>query len=354
MKLYGISSDNEFKEYKPLRFKDEHKEEAIEAWLEQNSKYIVENGGLLIIGRQVTTNLNTSIDLLGLDREGNVAVVELKRDKAPRDVLAQALEYASFAATLNSDQLEDIYRQYTDDENAFLVESHRSFFSLGEGEAVSFNKNQRIVIVGSEIIQPVRQSAIYLRQKGFFVTCLEFSYFQAGSGEQLISMDVVVGQEPAIVGGVRAGSLPKTTEAKFIEGCDDAGRAVFVPLLAMAKAEKLPIHWGSRGFSINLAFHDKHIGICYCYPLAQKSNQQVQSLWTGFEYIRKKVDGAEELIDTYRQNFETIGLFEAGGQNEVKYLIRKKPGPEQVDAIIGLVRDLSRDVKLLANSAENK
>jgi hypothetical protein len=156
MKLYGISSSNEFKEYQPQRFKDEHREEAIEAWLEQNSKHIIENGGLLIIGRQLNTNFNTTIDLLGLDREGNVAVVELKRDKTPRDVLAQALEYASFAVTLNGDQLEDIYKQYTDDENALLAEIHRSFFSLGEGEVVSFNKNQRMVIVGSEIIQPVR------------------------------------------------------------------------------------------------------------------------------------------------------------------------------------------------------
>lgn len=353
MKLYGIRNNNEFNEYKSQRFKDEHREVAMEAWLEQNSKHIIENGGLLIIGRQVSTNFNTSIDLLGLDHEGNVAVVELKRDKTPRDVLAQALEYASFAATLNSDQLENIYRQYTDDENAFLVESHRSFFALGGEEAVSFNKNQRLVIVGSEIIQPVRQSCIYLRQKGFLVTCLEFSYFQAGSGEQLVSMDVVVGQEPVLVGSVISGNLPKTTEAKFIVACDDAGRAVFAPLLAMAKAEKLPIHWGSRGFSINLAFHDKHIGICFGYPTAGKPNQQAQSFWTNFEYIRKKVVGTDELINEYRQKFERIGLFETGGQNEIKFLIQTKPTPEQVEAIVGLVRDLSRDVKTLANSAEN-
>jgi hypothetical protein len=165
-------------------------------------------------------------------------------------------------------------------------------------------------------------------------------------------MDVVVGQEPMIVGGVSSRSLPNTNETKFIAGCDEAGRAVFVPLLAMAKAEKLPIHWGSRGFSLNSAIDGKHIAICYGYPLPGKPNQQAQSFWTGFDTIRKNVGGAEELIDTYWQKFETTGLFETGGQN-LKYLIQKKPTPEQVETIVELVLDLSRDARALANSAEN-
>ena len=82
MKLYGVEW-NTFTEYQRRRFKDDHVEETIEAWLEKNPECIVEQGGLLIIGRQVTTNLNTTIDLLGVDREGNVAIIELKRDKTP-------------------------------------------------------------------------------------------------------------------------------------------------------------------------------------------------------------------------------------------------------------------------------
>jgi len=36
----------------------------------------------------VTTNLNTFIDLLGIDEIGNTVVIELKRDKTPRETLA--------------------------------------------------------------------------------------------------------------------------------------------------------------------------------------------------------------------------------------------------------------------------
>ena len=74
------------------------------------------NGPLLIIGRQVPTDLGKSIDLLGVDREGNVVVVELKRDRTPRDVVAQALEYAAFAAKLDAGALEGILGEYRPDE----------------------------------------------------------------------------------------------------------------------------------------------------------------------------------------------------------------------------------------------
>ena len=50
---------------------------------------------LLIIGRQVPTGFGGFIDLLALDAERRVHVLELKRDRTPRDVVAQALDYGS-------------------------------------------------------------------------------------------------------------------------------------------------------------------------------------------------------------------------------------------------------------------
>jgi len=44
---------------------------------------------LLIVGRQVVTKFGKKVDLLALDAEGRVDVIELKRDKTPRDVVAR-------------------------------------------------------------------------------------------------------------------------------------------------------------------------------------------------------------------------------------------------------------------------
>ena len=125
MRVFGVGTEGEFTEYEQVPFKDDHQESVLEDWLEVNHNGILDDGPLLIIGRQVPTDLGKWIDLLGVDREGNVAVVELKRDRTPRDVVAQALEYAAYAARLDVDELEGILREYHDDESLRLADHHR-------------------------------------------------------------------------------------------------------------------------------------------------------------------------------------------------------------------------------------
>lgn len=50
---------------------------------------------LLILGRQVLTSHGGVIDLLALDADGRAHVLEFKRDRTPRDVVAQALDNGS-------------------------------------------------------------------------------------------------------------------------------------------------------------------------------------------------------------------------------------------------------------------
>jgi RecB family endonuclease NucS len=47
---------------------------------------------VLLIGRQVVTAYGKRIDLLGIDAEGDLHLIELKRDRTPREVVVQALD----------------------------------------------------------------------------------------------------------------------------------------------------------------------------------------------------------------------------------------------------------------------
>ena len=67
---------------------------------------------LLVIGRQVQTAFGGIIDLLALDAEGRVHVLELKRDRTPRDVVAQTLDYGSWAKDLSLEELEEIHLDF--------------------------------------------------------------------------------------------------------------------------------------------------------------------------------------------------------------------------------------------------
>ena len=75
MRVFAIKRDGEFTEYIETPFEAEHEEAVLESWLESNPHGILEDEGILIIGRQVSTNLGGYIALLGVDRAGDVVVV---------------------------------------------------------------------------------------------------------------------------------------------------------------------------------------------------------------------------------------------------------------------------------------
>nr|WP_281430418.1 hypothetical protein [Salinicola acroporae] len=60
------------------------------------------NRDWLLIGRQVRTAFDKLIDLLAIDANGTVIIIELKRDKTPREVVAQTIDYASWIAGLGT------------------------------------------------------------------------------------------------------------------------------------------------------------------------------------------------------------------------------------------------------------
>lgn len=87
-------------------------EERLETLLDQD--VTIANPGWMIIGRQVDTGFGGRVDLLAIDAVGDLAVLELKRDQTPREVIAQVLEYGSWVVKLTAAELAPIYRRYVE------------------------------------------------------------------------------------------------------------------------------------------------------------------------------------------------------------------------------------------------
>src|SRR4030043_1988642 len=124
MRVFRIEDKN-LLSYKEKDFKKDNMEKILEDWIENTPNAIFEGEEVFIIGRQVTTNLRKAIDLLGLDKNGNTVVIELKREKTQRETVAQILEYTSYVEDLTYEQLEKIAKDYTGDEGLNLTENHR-------------------------------------------------------------------------------------------------------------------------------------------------------------------------------------------------------------------------------------
>ncbi|MHA1330680.1 MAG: endonuclease NucS domain-containing protein, partial [Candidatus Hodarchaeales archaeon] len=85
--------------------------EDLEKWIKSNPLILGQD--ISIIGEQVPTK-SGSIDFLGIDKSGNLVIIELKRDKLPRDALAQAVDYASDVSSWDVDKISNVCTKYTD------------------------------------------------------------------------------------------------------------------------------------------------------------------------------------------------------------------------------------------------
>jgi translation initiation factor 2 beta subunit (eIF-2beta)/eIF-5 len=336
MKLFTIDNNGKFIQFKEREFKEENKEIDLEILLENNPEYFFDNSKILIIGRQVTTNLNTFIDLLGVDQFGNTVVIELKRGKTPRETLSQLIEYASFIDNLDYEQLNEVYQNYSG-EDLSLEDYHQEYFKSEAEEKVSWNKNSKLVIVASTITPEIKQTTIYLRKKGFDIYCLEFKYFINKTGNKMISSDFVVGDEEYIRTKIGFfAQLPKTDKEKFIGSLDKTGKFVFEALLKFAEQEKLIFRWGSKGFSLNKTFTNNFVGLCFGYP---PNSVYKQSIYTGFEEIRKKVNNSDSIINYYESELEKFGRFEQAKSN-LKWILNKEITIEEINKYLEILKQV--------------
>lgn len=58
----------------------------------------------MLIGRQQATGFGGRIDLLAVAPDGSLVLIELKRDRTPREVVAQALHYAGWVEKLRAEE----------------------------------------------------------------------------------------------------------------------------------------------------------------------------------------------------------------------------------------------------------
>ena len=156
-------------------------ERRLEDMLAKDPSMIGKN--LLILGRQVCTNHGGYIDLLALDADGRAHVLELKRDRTPRDVVAQALDYGSWVEGLNLEDLEQIYLDHHDGENQ-LDEAFADQFDSPLPDVV--NAEQQFTIIASELDPTSDRIVEFLAESyGVPINAVFFRHFNDGGSDLL-------------------------------------------------------------------------------------------------------------------------------------------------------------------------
>lgn len=137
----------------------------------------------LLIGRQESTGQGGRIDLLALAPDASLVLIELKRDRTPREVVAQALDYATLVERLDAGDIAAIYQRFKPERD--LAADFQARFGLPL-EAEALNQSHQIVIVAAELDASSERIVTYLSERDIAINVLCFQVFQLGE-QQLIS-----------------------------------------------------------------------------------------------------------------------------------------------------------------------
>ncbi|GIX12078.1 MAG: hypothetical protein KatS3mg118_0037 [Paracoccaceae bacterium] len=115
------------------------------------------------------------IDLLGIDRDANLVVIELKRTEDGGHMELQAIRYAAMVSTMTFDQAADVFARYlaqigrTDtDARAELLD----FLGWDEPDEDAFAQDVRIVLASAEFSRELTTSVLWLIERGIDIRCV--------------------------------------------------------------------------------------------------------------------------------------------------------------------------------------
>lgn len=212
IKLWHIADDT----LNPIDSSSLDLESRLEEWLRKDVGLV--NDDLLVIGQQVLTAHTGSIDLLAMDADGNLVILELKKNKTPRDVVAQTLDYASWVKTLTHEDVDRIAAKFLGGDDA-LEQAFMKKFGTDLPEVV--NEKHRMYIVASALDPSTERILEYLSETyGVDINFASFNYFKTAEGVEFVGRSMLIDEEVAqarAATGSGSRQKPKATEEELRE-----------------------------------------------------------------------------------------------------------------------------------------
>ena len=162
----------EEKTFSELKFKER---EHLQEWIANNPSALGEE--LLIIQKEFSGFSDTKerLDLLALDKLGNIVVIENKLDDSGKDVTWQTIKYASYCSSLTKQEIIKIYQEYLGhNENA--EEKISEFFDGKEIDELILNRGlntQRLIMIAANFRKEVTSPVLWLLNYKIRIQCFK-------------------------------------------------------------------------------------------------------------------------------------------------------------------------------------
>lgn len=131
------------------------------------------------------------LDVLGLDHEGRLVVVELKRDRAPDTVDMQALKYAALVSRFTRGDLDKVHARHLTRRRGEQVDVATAAAELDEWATISEEtlRLPRLILMATEFPKTTTATVVFLHQRlALDVRLIAFQAYRTGGGEVLVTV----------------------------------------------------------------------------------------------------------------------------------------------------------------------
>ncbi|WCM93156.1 endonuclease NucS [Acidovorax sp. NCPPB 2350] len=136
----------------------------------------------MLIGRQEVTSHGGRVDLLAIAPDASLVLIELKRDRTPREIIAQALDYASWIEKLTPDRIAQIFQRFSGGKSLDVTFQERFGVELDEE---TLNQSHQIIIVAAELDPSTERIIGYLNARDIAINVVFFQVFEHGADKLL-------------------------------------------------------------------------------------------------------------------------------------------------------------------------
>ena len=123
------------------------------------------------------------MDLIAIAPDSSLVLIELKRDRTPREVVAQALDYAGWLESLGSNEISAMYQRFS--AGADLMHDFKARFGT-EIVPEELNQAHQVIVVASSLDDSTERIVKYLSNRGVSINVMTFQVFAIGD-EQVLS-----------------------------------------------------------------------------------------------------------------------------------------------------------------------
>lgn len=156
------------------------------------------------------------LDLLALDKDGNLVVIENKLDDSGRDVTWQALKYTAYVSPLKTTDIVTIYQQYLDRYcgGGNAAQQICEFMEVEDLTEVVLNpgNDQRMIFIAANFRREVTATVLWLLSRGIRAQCFKVTPFILGE-ELIIDVQQIIPTPEAA--DFMIGMSKKDTEEKI-------------------------------------------------------------------------------------------------------------------------------------------